>query len=513
MSDVSAMSKKIGYKRLIPCSLPIAFLCQMGFLTWATLAYAAGDSILPTPAQDALKPAPARTLKIVESEILFPIQGKHVHSSSLVELSDGSLLAAWFHGSGEKKADDVRVMGARKLADNQTWSEPFVLADTPDHPDCNPVLWIDKNERLWLFWSTILSNEWESSLIKYRVSTNYEGMSGPPQWDWQDTVHIKPANFQQDLLRNWRQLLGTVTYLPRVVQAELTTMPALKLLRKKTGLLVVLALVSMSPLGFHWWREKKITVRPWKRLVFRTSMGYAMMLLLGASGAIGYFAIQSNPTLNQRLGWLTANKPLQLETGEIVLPLYSDRFVASIMAISKDEGKTWEASQPIVGYGNIQPSIIERTNGQMVALMRENGARKCIRYSVSNNQGRNWTPVQETSLPNPGSKVHAIALRNGDWALAYNNLVDGRHAISLALSHDEGESWQPPLLLDSETFGNATFSYPCLQESSDGRIHLTYSFQKRLGGNPGETIKHICLEELLPNSPVSIPEGVRNMVR
>ena len=26
------------------------------------------------------------------------------------------------------------------------------MADTPDFPDCNPVLFVDQKERLWLFW-------------------------------------------------------------------------------------------------------------------------------------------------------------------------------------------------------------------------------------------------------------------------------------------------------------------------------------------------------------------------
>ena len=90
------------------------------------------------------------------------------------------------------------------------WGDPFVLADTPGHPDCNPVLWIDDDERLWLFWSAILSNEWGSSLVKYRISTNYMAMNGPPRWDWQDNVHIKPANFHHHMLSGWKQLTATI---------------------------------------------------------------------------------------------------------------------------------------------------------------------------------------------------------------------------------------------------------------------------------------------------------------
>ncbi|MHC4074033.1 MAG: exo-alpha-sialidase, partial [Planctomycetota bacterium] len=43
----------------------------------------------------------------IQDNPIFPLQGKHVHSSSIVECPNGDLLACWFHGSGERTADDV----------------------------------------------------------------------------------------------------------------------------------------------------------------------------------------------------------------------------------------------------------------------------------------------------------------------------------------------------------------------------------------------------------------------
>ena len=47
------------------------------------------------------------------SELLFPLEHWHNHGSTVVELPGGDLLACWFHGSGERTADDVVVLGAR----------------------------------------------------------------------------------------------------------------------------------------------------------------------------------------------------------------------------------------------------------------------------------------------------------------------------------------------------------------------------------------------------------------
>ena len=46
-------------------------------------------------------------------ELIFPLEKWHNHSSSIVELPNGDLLVCWFHGSGERTADDVLIQAAR----------------------------------------------------------------------------------------------------------------------------------------------------------------------------------------------------------------------------------------------------------------------------------------------------------------------------------------------------------------------------------------------------------------
>jgi BNR repeat protein len=87
--------------------------------------------------------------------------------------------------------------------------------------------------------------------------------------------------------------------------------------------------------------------------------------------------------LYQRLGWQPRCKPTILPSGRMLLPLYSDTFSISIMAITDDGGMTWQASKPLLGFGNIQPSVLRRTDGTLVAYMRENGPRKRVRVCHS----------------------------------------------------------------------------------------------------------------------------------
>ena len=141
--------------------------------------------------------------------------------------------------------------------------------------------------------------------------------------------------------------------------------------------------------------------------------------------------------------------------------------------------------------------------------MRESGLRKRIRYSVSSNRGRTWSSVSESALPNPGAKVAVTALASGDWVVAYNPLVDGRHSLCLAISHDEGDTWRPFHHLDEVSPEEGSFSYPCLAETSDGCIHVTYSYRQREDGKTLKSIKHVTLrrpglapEVQLAESPV-----------
>ena len=107
------------------------------------------------------------------SELIFPLEHWHNHASMVVELPGGDLFVCWFHGSGERTADDVVVRGARLRKGAKTWSEPFLLADTPGYPDTNATLFLDPKKRLWLMWPTILANEWHTALMKYKIASDY----------------------------------------------------------------------------------------------------------------------------------------------------------------------------------------------------------------------------------------------------------------------------------------------------------------------------------------------------
>lgn len=71
------------------------------------------------------------------------------HASTLVELRNGDLLAAWFGGTHEG-ASDVAIWSSRRTAGH--WSAPYVLVREPDIACFNPVLFHSAEGKLWLYY-------------------------------------------------------------------------------------------------------------------------------------------------------------------------------------------------------------------------------------------------------------------------------------------------------------------------------------------------------------------------
>jgi predicted neuraminidase len=362
--------------------------------------------------------APASEPASFEAELVFPLHAQHNHAPGIVECASGDLLVSWYRGSGERSADDVAVYGSRRRKGAKNWSEPFLMADTPGFPDCNTAMYIDDRNQLWLFWPTILANSWQSCLTNYRVSKSFEG-DGPPKWDWQGTIPLKPLNFELEMLKG--------------LEEQLKSSPA-------------------APPG----GEERLA--RFKQLIA--------------------------DKLSSRLGWQPRCKPTVLPSGRILLPLYSDTYSVGLMAISDDRGATWHASQPLAGFGGIQPSVLRRSDGTLVAFMRENGPRDKVRVSESRDDGLTWGPVGVCDLPNPGSGLDGVRLASGEWVLVYNDTTEGRRSLAVSLSQDEGRTWKFTRHLERQDAGQ--YHYPAVIQGQGGVIHAVYSYFVQ----GGKSMKH-----------------------
>jgi predicted neuraminidase len=397
---------------------------------------------LAAAAPGGQKSAPFHT-----AEILFPPETWHNHGSCIVETPKGDLLVCWFHGSGERKADDVKIEGARRPKGAKTWSARFTMADTPEFPDTNCAMFIAPDGRLWLLWPTIQANLWESSLMKYRISSDYH-RTGPPRWEVSEVLHVKPGT----------EFESTVNQvLPKMEEA-----------------------LQSANLPENYRKE--------------------------AQDYIDAMKLHAVDKLYRRLGWMTRAHPFVLEGKRLLVPLYHDGFSFSLMAITDDWGQNWRVSTPLVGGGNIQPSIVQRRDGSLYTLMRDNGPPpKRLLQSESRDRGETWSPVTDSALPNPGSGAEIIGLRNGHWALVSNDTERGRHSLAVQLSDDEGRTWKWKRHLESDPPGPeaGAYHYPSIIQAKDGTLHVSYSFHhhrrtlpKDVDGDPaGKSIKHAHFNE------------------
>lgn len=344
--------------------------------------------------------AVAETPRYEAEQIFTPVE-KQTHAPGIVELASGELLASWY---GDAEDADAAVLGARKPRGSNAWSDSFVMADRRGFPDCNTCMMIDAKNQLWLFWPTVIGGSWESCLMNYRVSSDFQ-LAGAPKWSREGVILLKPDDFADDAIR----LLG----------------------------------------------DRKLRVP-------RGALG----------GPEAQLAKLRDP-LYQRMGWAPRCKPTVLPSGRILLPLYTDTFAISIMALSDDSGSTWFASKPLLGFGNIQPTVLRRENGTLVAYMRENGPRGRIRIAESGDDGMTWGPVGDSELPNPGSGIDGVRLANGHWVLVYNDSKSSRASLAVSISEDEGKTWKYTRHLEQHAAGR--YHYPAIIQGSDGTLHAIYS--------------------------------------
>ncbi|WP_031528779.1 sialidase family protein [Dyadobacter crusticola] len=367
----------------------------------------------------------AQESAIVKQMLIFPHQSQHVHASSIASLPNGDFLVTWFQGSGERTSDDVKIMGARLRKGESKWSEPFLLADTPDIPDCNPVLFLNAKGKLFLVWIAVQANVWEQSILRFKTSENYL-KPGAPVWEWQDNILLKPGeSFAAEVGKKFK---------------------------------------SLSHLTAGW-------------------AGYAPKyddMIIEAS----------KDAPKRSIGWMTRIKPLLLDNGKIILPLYSDGFNMSMTAISDNDGETWRPGLPIVGRGPIQPAIIRKKNGDLFAMMRDSGDEPTrVHVSESTDQGESWQATRKTDIPNTAS-VELIALKDGRWAFLGNDVDHGRYVLTLRTSADEGKSWKS-FSIENDESKKGGYSYPSLIQTPDGLVHMTYSHHPEKGK---KSIKYVVVD-------------------
>jgi alpha-L-rhamnosidase len=154
---------------------------------------------------------------------------------------------------------------------------------------------------------------------------------------------------------------------------------------------------------------------------------------------------------------------------------------------SSDGGRSWSSSMFVEQRENvkaIQPSILIHSPTRLSALGRTKSGR--MFQTWSNDAGQTWSPIELIDLPNCNSGTDAVTLADGRHVLAYNhsNVEKVRTPLNVAIA-DDGRHWQAAAILEDEPTGQ--YSYPAVIQSSDGLIHVVYTWRRL-------RIKHAVLD-------------------
>lgn len=192
-----------------------------------------------------------------------------------------------------------------------------------------------------------------------------------------------------------------------------------------------------------------------------------------------------NPFFN--ISSLVRNKPIYASDGRIGLPVYHElamKYPQMLWLTPGADGgvQDYTVRSLTTSTGLIQPTLVPLANDRVLMMLRDRGGGRRLHTAYSNDNGWTWSAAEACGLPNPDSAVDGLRLRDGRVLLVYNHASSGRENIRLAVSSDEGRTWQPGPII--EQAAQKEYSYPCLAEDARGHIHLTYTWQR-------ERIKHV----------------------
>lgn len=215
----------------------------------------------------------------------------------------------------------------------------------------------------------------------------------------------------------------------------------------------------------------------------------------------------TSPILN--LSTLIKGTPVHYADNTIGLPVYHE-FIGKFSELVKlnSTGEVIDKIRLSWGKTSLQPIIFVTSPTTALAMMRYHGQppnRILMQHSAD--AGLNWSSVEKSQLPNPDAGIIGLKLQDsGQLLLAFNNDEHEREDMTLATSDDNGQTWQIKKTVEQNRLPvpdkRRQFSYPWLLQTSDGTIHLLYTWHR-------SHIKHMRFNTSWLNQMTAKPEVMR----
>lgn len=181
------------------------------------------------------------------------------------------------------------------------------------------------------------------------------------------------------------------------------------------------------------------------------------------------------------------NKPVMLSNGVLLAPSSKEGDGWKVhFEASEDSGKSWRMIGPINDgktTNAIQPSVLIHKNEMLQILARSK--ERALMQSWSSDNGETWSALTPSGLPNNNSGTDAVTLKDGRQLLVYNHVLPpadakngkgARTPLNVAWSKD-GKTWYAALMLEDSPISQ--YSYPSIIQSSDGMVHIVYTWRRQ----------------------------------
>ena len=183
------------------------------------------------------------------------------------------------------------------------------------------------------------------------------------------------------------------------------------------------------------------------------------------------------------------NRPTVLPSADWALPIvrldesddsddrwYYRRDHASGIALSKDQGHSWHASEAVSTPDRFcnENMVYVLDDGRVRMLSRTQTGR--LWEAFSSDGGMRWQDVGPTNIPNPSSRFFVHKMSSGAIVLITNpsedfrSRFDARDRLVLELSSDDGLTWSERCVIAEGRW----IAYPDAVEDRSGGLHVVY---------------------------------------
>ena len=378
-----------------------------------------------------------------DAQFVSSAPGQAVHAASLVELTDGRLLAVWFSGSKEG-AGDVTIQSAVMDQASLQWSPERTLFDRRQ---------IERG--LWRYvkklGNPVIARAANGSLLLWMVNVSLGGWAGS-SITWSRSINE-----------------GAIWSEPR----RLVTSPFLNISTLVKGAPVALAGGQLALPVYHEFLTK-----------------FAEVLRINAKGeVVDKVRIPDSQTSLQPVMLVASANDAQVFMRSSGIP----RVMSSTTA---DAGKTWSSTRPAAwpNPDSALAGVVTDTGARWLALNPTPSGRGVLALfnaaAVRDQAGAAPWLVEPPAEPQVVQNRHDYEMLLGDELRARGATEAQVQAYTASATRQ---------LCDGEKCAQE-FSYPFLLQSSDGYIHLVYTWHRT-------RIKHVRIDPL--QSSIAAASGSR----